>query len=177
MKTKFENRYEISMNFLREFYWGLLFRKILAMYMYIASIAIIIIDAYRYISDGKLSVGSFEALIIICGLTLIYICGMLLMANSAAKNNYKAMQDKIKGQKCFTDIKVNERYEISDSVAGKTVFYNLTPISNMKVTKNLIILQLTKDKWLTFRKDSFKVGTLDNFKAFLKATYPGYKIR
>jgi hypothetical protein len=177
MKTKFENRYEISINFLREFYWGLLFKKRLAMYMYIASIAIILIDAYLYIDEGKLSVGSFEALIIICGITLIYTCAMLLMANSVAKTNFRSMQDKIKGQKCFSDIKVNDRYEISDSVTGKTVFFNHTPISNMKVTKNLIILQLTKDKWLTFRKDSFKVGSYENFKAFLKTTYPGYKIR
>ncbi len=177
MKMRFENRYEISIKFLREFYWGLLFRKKLAMYMYIASIAIILIDAYRYIVEEKLSVGSFEALIIICGLTLLYTCAMLLMANSVAKTNYKSMQDKIKGQKCFSCIKVNDRYEISDSATGKTVFFNLTPISNMKVTKNLIILQLTKDKWLTFRKDSFTVGTYADFMSFLKVCYPGYKIR
>ena len=177
MKTKFENRYEISMKFLREFYWGLLFKKKFAMYMYIASAAIILIDAYRYIVEGMSSVGSTEALIVICGITLLYTCGMLLMANSAAKTNYKTVQEKAKGQKCFSDINVNDRYEIFDSISGKSVFFNHKPISNMKVTRNLIMLQLSKDKWLTFRKDSFTTGTYENFKSFLKATYPGYKIR
>lgn len=177
MKTKFENRYEISMSFLREFYWGLLFKSKLAIYMYLASGAIILYDAYKYISDGKLSLGNQEALIIICGITLLYVCAMLLMANSAAKSNYKTVQDKSKGEKCFTDIKVSDRYEVFDGISGKSVFFNHTPILNIKLTKNLIMLQLSKDKWLTFRKDSFKTGNLDNFKSFLKATYPAYKIR
>lgn len=177
MKTKFENRYEISLSFLREFYWGLLFRKKFALYTYIASIAIILIDAYLYISSGKLSVGSLEALIIICGITALYTLAMLLMANSAAKSNFKTMDEKVKSQKCYTDIKVNDRYEVIDGASGKSIFFNHKPINNIKTTKNLIMLQMSKDKWLTFRKDSFKTGNLDNFKAFLKATYPGYKIR
>jgi len=177
MKIKFENKYEISMKFLREFYMGLFFKKKLSFYMYIASAALILINAYRYISNGTWSIGSLEALIVVCGITILYNCAILLTINSAAKSNYKSMQEVVKGQPCFSDIKVSDKYEITHSITGKSVSFNFNPVSSIKVTKNLIMLQMTKDKWLTFRKDSFTVGTFDGFKSFLNTCYPGYKIK
>jgi len=177
MKIKFENKYEISMKFLREFYMGLFFKKKFALCLYIASVALILINAYRYVISGTWSIGSLEALIVVFGITVIYTCAILLTINSAAKTNFSSMQEVVKGQPCFTDIKVSDKYEITHSITGKSVSFSFNPVSSIKVTKNLFMLQMTKDKWLTFRKDSFTVGTLDGFKSFLNTCYPGYKIK
>lgn len=161
-EIKFENRYILTKETLLEYMNVFTFTSPLLLVLTSIFLLFVFITA------------KFFGLIVSLGYILL-LTGGLYLRNTHASKEQVAREAEMYGQREIL-LRIDNGITATNEKTGGSLHFDLSQISTFKQTKNLLILISSAKNHLIFRKDSFTIGTYEEFVSYLNACYPYFHL-